>query len=140
MYFAPNSRRLHVLVWLIWAVALLVFVLAPMRAEIGRPLMEQTPPLLGVTLHDERRGPLFPWQPRYRFRKWAWKRYCAWRQAYRRAQWTARLARLALTGALTMAQVVDMLTQSQLRRHLGALPMLYALLETLQVRQVINRY
>jgi hypothetical protein len=57
-----------------------------------------------------------------------------------RAVWTARLARLALTGALTLAQLVDLVTQSQVRRHLGALPVLYALLETLQVRDIINRH
>jgi hypothetical protein len=51
-----------------------------------------------------------------------------------------RLARLALTGALSLAQLVDLLTQSQLRRHPGALPVLYALLEVLQVREIINRY
>jgi transposase len=62
------------------------------------------------------------------------------RQAYRRAVWTARLVRLALAGALTMAQVVDLLTRSQLRRHLGALPVLYALLQVLQVREIINRH
>jgi transposase len=39
-----------------------------------------------------------------------------------------------------MAQVVDWLTRSQLRRHLGALPVLYSLLEVLQVRQSINRH
>ena len=37
-------------------------------------------------------------------------------------------------------QVVDWLTHSQLRRHLGALPVLYALLEVLQVREIINRH
>jgi transposase len=52
----------------------------------------------------------------------------------------AHLARLALTGALTLAQLVDLVTQAQFRRHLGALPVLYALLETLQVRAIINRY
>ena len=38
-----------------------------------------------------------------------------------------------------MAQVVDWLTASQLRYQLGALPILYALLETLNVRDIINR-
>jgi transposase len=52
----------------------------------------------------------------------------------------ARLAQLALTGALTLAQLVDLLTHSQLRRHLGALPVLYALLEVLGVRETINRH
>jgi hypothetical protein len=52
----------------------------------------------------------------------------------------ARLGRLALRGALTLAQLVDLLTQSQLRRHLGALPVLYALLEVLRVHETINRH
>ena len=47
---------------------------------------------------------------------------------------------IALRGVLSMAQVVDWLTASQVRYHLGALPVLYALLETLQVRQIINRH
>jgi transposase len=54
--------------------------------------------------------------------------------------WAARLVRLALRGALTMAAIVDLLTQAQLRRYMGALPILYGLLEVLQVRQIINRY
>jgi transposase len=41
---------------------------------------------------------------------------------------------------MTLATVVDWLTRSQLRRHLGALPVLYALLEILQVQALINRY
>jgi hypothetical protein len=61
-------------------------------------------------------------------------------RARRRARWLTFLARLALSGALTMATVVDLLTCSQLRRYKGALPVLYALLETLQVRQIINRH
>jgi transposase len=50
------------------------------------------------------------------------------------------MARLALRGTLTLAQVVDWLTGAQFRRQLGALPVLYTLLETLQVREVINLY
>jgi transposase len=90
--------------------------------------------------HDLQNGPLFPWLSRQRWRKWAWRRYCALRRAHRRAVWVARLARLALAGALTLAQLVDLVTHSQLRRHLGALPVLYALLEVLQVREIINRH
>ncbi len=52
----------------------------------------------------------------------------------------ARLGRLMMTSALTMAQVVDLMTRSQLGQHLGALPVLYALLEVLQVRETINRH
>jgi hypothetical protein len=39
-----------------------------------------------------------------------------------------------------MAQVVEWLTAGQVRYQVGALPVLYALLETLGVRQVINRH
>ncbi len=39
-----------------------------------------------------------------------------------------------------MAQVVDWLTASQLRYQLGALPVLYAVLERLEVRRSINRH
>jgi transposase len=85
-------------------------------------------------------GARFPWQPRRRWRLWTWKRVQAARRAYQRVVWAARLARLLLQGALTMAMVVDWLTRTQLRRQLGALPVLYALLEILQVRTIINRY
>jgi transposase len=50
------------------------------------------------------------------------------------------VAHLALRGAFSLAALVDLLTQTQFRRRLGALPVLYALLETLQVRTIINRY
>jgi transposase len=45
-----------------------------------------------------------------------------------------------MSGALTLAQLVDLVTRSQVRRRLGALPVLYALLEALRVREIINRH
>jgi transposase len=83
---------------------------------------------------------MFPWLATGRWKKWALHRYRIWRNSYQRAKRTAQMARLALQGVLTMAQVVDWLTASQLRYQLGALPVLYALLETLQVRQIVNRH
>ena len=139
MYFATKSRRTQILVWLMWAIACLGFIVAPEQAIAGEEGGLGLPALTGVVAHDVRKGPLFPWRPKYRLRKWAWRRYCALRRAHRRAMWIARLPQLALTGALTLAQLVDLLTQSQLRRQLGALPVLYALLETLQVREIVNR-
>jgi transposase len=50
------------------------------------------------------------------------------------------MARLALSGMMTMADVVDKLTASQVRYKLGALPVLYALLQTLEVERIINRH
>jgi transposase len=98
------------------------------------------PALEGIVLHNDREGPLFPWQSRTRLRKWARERLRTWRQAQRRAKWVKRLTHLALQGALSLAWIVDQLTAWQLRRRLGALPVLYALLEILQVREVLNRY
>ena len=140
MYFATKSRRMQVLAWLMWAIVCVVSVCASDPHVAGEGQLARPPTLLGVVTHNGRDGPLVPWYPRRRLRKLAWRRYCALRRAYRRAVWAARLAKLALVGALTMAQVVDLLTRSQLRRHLGALPVLYALLEVLQVREIINRH
>jgi transposase len=39
-----------------------------------------------------------------------------------------------------LAHVVDWLTHCQLQRQVGALPVLYAVLDSLQVRAIINRY
>jgi transposase len=140
MYFATKRRQTQILVWLIWAVACLVFWAWPEQAVVGDWSVPDLPALPGIVTHDPGNGPLFPWHPRHRWRKWARRRYYALRRAHRRAVWTARLARLALTGALTLAQLVDLVTKSQVRRHLGALPVLCALLETLQVRDIINRH
>jgi transposase len=98
------------------------------------------PALPGIVTHEPHGGPVFPWLATWRWRKWAWQRYAVLRRAQRRALWVARLARLALMGTLTMAQCVDLLTHSQLRRHVGALPVLYALLEVLHIREIINRH
>jgi hypothetical protein len=96
---------------------------------------------LGLVSHDAgRSGPVFPWQATTRWKKWALHKYRTWQAAQRRAQRAAQLAQLALQGVLTMAHVVDWLTARQVRYQLGALPVLYALLETLQVRQIINRH
>jgi transposase len=135
-----THRQTQILVWLIWAVACLVFWAWPEQAIVADWFVPDLPALPAVVTYEPGNGPLFPWHPRHRWRKWAWRRYCALRRAHRRAIWTARLARLALTGALTLAQVVDLLVRSQARRHLGALPVLYALLETLQVGDIINRH
>lgn len=136
-HFATKISGTRILVWLIWFMALLVFM-SPAGQVSYQP--DKPVALLGVVTHDPRVGPLFPWQPRYRWKKWALARYRAWRRAYRQAKRAAGLARLALSGVLTMAQLVDWLTAKQVRYQLGALPVLYALLETLQVRQIINRH
>jgi transposase len=140
MHFATKAKQTQILVWLIWAVACLVFLLAPKAVTLDHASFPDLPALAAVVSHEPGTASAFPWQPRVRWRKWAWRRYCAWRRAHQRALRVAHLARLALTGALTLAHVVDLVTRAQFRRHLGALPVLYALLETLQVRAIINHY
>ena len=139
--YATQASCIRVVVWLVWFLAVLVAV-APSNSHVTTaPPTESTRLLLGVVSHDANRsGPLFPWQATSRWKKWAWHKYRTGQAAYRRAKRAAQLARLALCGVLTMAQVVDWLTASQVRYQLGALPVLYALLESLQVRQIINRH
>jgi transposase len=137
MNFATKTNRTRILVWLIWFIALLVF---GQPTAVGIDLDNSSIPLLGVVSHDPQNGSLFPWQPRYRWKQHALQKYRAWRRAYRRAKWAARWARLALQGAMTLAQLVAWVTARQQQYQLGAMPVLYALLETLQVRHIINRH
>lgn len=135
--YATSSRGFHVFIWIIWFVILCV-ALVPIAGE-RIPMSDA--PVLGVVCHDRRKsGFLFPWQRGERVKKWALHRYRVMRARYREARRVARLAHLKLKAVTSMAQVVDMLTKSQLRYQLGALPVLYALLETLQVGQIINRH
>lgn len=134
--YVTKAAWLRVIVWIVWFLAVLV----ALGSNAG-PGAAPDAPLLGVASHDARRsGPLFPWQATTRWKKWALHKYQVWQTAQRRAQRTVQLAQLALQGVLTMAHVVDWLTVRQVRYKLGALPVLYALLETLQVRQIINRH
>jgi hypothetical protein len=136
MYFATESTRTRIWVWVVWAFVLFACLSMPTSFSLDVTLA----PAVAVTLQEEEEKTLFPWRSRYRWKKWAWRHYQALRQRYRRAQQVAGLARLALRGMVPMAQVVDWLTASQLRYQLGALPVLYALLETLNVRDIINQH
>ena len=137
MNFATKNRCTRILVWLFWFLALLIFS----HPAAGTPPNDShAPPLLGVVRHNPLHGSLFPWVPRARWKKGALRRYRAWQQAYRRAKWAAQGARLAMQGALPIAQLVNWLTSHQQHYQVGALPVLYALLETLQVRHIINRH
>jgi transposase len=135
--YATREFHVRVLVWLVWFIVLL----AAINVSSVEVTASSRAPLLGIVSHDANRsGPLFPWQVRHRWRKWALHRYRKWRNEYRRAKRSVQMARLALSGVMTMAQVVDWLTASQLRYKVGALPVLYALLQTLEVEAIINRH
>ena len=136
MNSATESKRTRIFVWAIWLIIIIVSLGIPGTAKDD----SNFPSVAGVILHEEEKGALFPWQPRHRWRKWAWRRYQAARQAYRKARQVAWLARLAMKGMIPMAQVVDLLVHHQVRYKMGALPVLYALLETLDVHTIINPY
>jgi len=135
--YATKKSLIRVLTWLIWAIVLLTAV----DVTASGATTPTTTPLLGVVSPDPK-GPeaLFPWLIRYRWKKWTLDRYRKWRKAYGKAKRRVQLARLAMAGITTMADIVDMLTASQLRYKLGALPILYALLQTLEVERIINRH
>ena len=125
MKFATKSHRKQILAWLIWIIVLLVSLRAP---ESNPDASVSEPPVrMGIITPHRRDGPLFPWK--YRLRVVMRRRRRALRRTRHRVVWATRLVKLALRGALTMAQVVDWLTRTQLRRHLGALPALYGLLD-----------
>jgi len=139
MYFATKTNLQRTFVWIFWFIALFVFGPATPTTTCGST-PEVTASLLGVVSHQPQNGSLFPWRTRvYRWKKHALRRYRVWQKAYRRAKWAAGWARLAMTGAVTLAQLVDWLTTRQRQYQIGSLPVLYALLETLQVRHIINR-
>lgn len=137
MNFAIKAQGTRILVWLVWFIALLVM---SQPTVLGERSGHETTSLVGVVSHNRQDGPLFPWQPLYRWKERALRQYQAWRRTYRRAKWAAARARLTLRGAVTLAEVVDWLTARQQHYQIGALPVLYALLETLQVRPIINRH
>ena len=137
MYFATKASRIRILAWFFWFIVLLVCI---QPAATNKYPVSPDNLLLGVVSHQPENGPLFPWQPLYRWKKQALAKYRACRQAYRRAKWAARWARLMMSGAVTLAEVVNWLTRSQQPYQVGALPVLYGLLETLQVRRIINQY
>ncbi len=73
MNFATKNNRTRIFVWLIWFIVLFVF---------GQPTdtianHSVTAPLLGVVSHNPQNGPLFPWQPRYRWKQRALRQYRA---------------------------------------------------------------
>ena len=131
--------------WLLWLLVAIVLCLLPpplcLQFESGPLALEQSA-LVVLPSSDERE--VFPWLSRWRWPKKALARYRRWRARYRqlrRRLWLARqLARVAQTGSITMATVVDYLTQAQWRRHLGAIVVLYALLKELRIEEIINRH
>jgi transposase len=132
MHSATKSYQKQLLIWLLWTVVLFVAVIP---GDISQETSVTVSALPGIVQHD---SPLLSW--RYRLRI-IWRRQKrALRHIYQRAVWAAGMTNWARRGALTLAQLVDLVVHMQLRRQLGALPVLQALLEELQVPETINHY
>lgn len=133
---ATSESRDRFWVWVIWALVLVSAMGAP-----ATPQTMATAPLLGVCVEaEESKRLLFPWRSWNRCKKWAYQKYKESQARYRKAKRMARVAKSAKAGMLSLARIVDCLIQSQYRYKLGALPVLYALLEILEVREAINRH
>lgn len=133
---AIKERRERFWMWLIWLIVIASAMSTMPSVQAGSSGL-----LLGVAVESaEEKGPMFPWQRVWRVKKWAYAKYKTWQAHYRKAKRASQLAQVAMAGMIPLAQVVDALTAKQIRYKLGALPVLYALLETLEVRQIINRH
>jgi transposase len=138
----------QVQVWLVWLIAVLVTLVVPVRGEMAVTGLSEVSQAVragtGVVISGAARRELFPWLPGYRWRKLALQAYQRGRQAYRWAKYRYQVAyglvRLAQGGVLNLAWVLDRLTRRQMRRYLGALPVLYTVLQELKVEETINQY
>lgn len=134
---ATKGRRERFWMWLLG----LVVISAVLTMSSHQQQTGATGLLLGIVVTGEsEKKALWPWQRQWRVKKWAYAKYKGCQSHYRRAKRASHLARLALSGMMPLAQVVDALTARQVCYKLGALPVLYALFETLEVRQIINRH
>jgi hypothetical protein len=128
--------------WGLWLMVALVMLLSPWRMTATTPssqpaLRPPSSPL--VERLDLWRSPDdLPWfSPGLRARwQYAWHQVRRWWQALR--AWGLLLFRL--WGCRTLAEVIAVLTRRCIARYWGALPILYLLLEQLQVRTIINRH
>jgi len=133
---ATSKSRDRFWMWVIWTLILISVMRTP-----PTPHYVVTAPLLGICVEaEESKRQLFPWRRWNRCKKWAYRKYKESQARYRKAKRMAQAAKVAKAGMLGLASVVDCLIQSQYRYKLGALPVLYALLEILEVRESINRH
>jgi transposase len=113
--------------WLIWLIVLLAMLL-PQAAFLKSTVTE-----VWQSAYD----PVSWLGPGLRIRWYAaWHLVRQWVKAWER--WMVLAIRL--WGCRSLAEVIQVLTHQQIVRYLGALPVLVALLERLQVRKIINHY
>ena len=131
--------------WMLWLFVAAVMILPPqpMTSQIENGILPLGQATVAVLATEEQRD-LFPWLPRWRWKKLTLARYRRWQATYRKMRrrlWLVRqIAGLAQTGSLSMASLVDFLTKAQWRRQLGAIVVLYPLLKDLRVEEIINKH
>ena len=130
--------------WGIWLIVALVMVLLPWRtppmASSAQPtLLPATAQPVEVERLNLWQSPFdpLPWFSRGLRARWqyAWYQVHRWLVAVQ--AWVMLATRL--WSCRTLAEVIGVLTRRCVARYLGALPVLYLLLEQLQVRTIINR-
>ena len=130
------------MLWLFVA-AVMILPPQPMNSQIENGTLHLGQATVAVLASKEQRD-LFPWLPRWRWKKLTLARYRRWQATYRKMRrrlWLVRqIAGLAQTGSLSMASLVDFLTKAQWRRQLGAIVVLYPLLKDLRVEEIINKH
>jgi len=130
--------------WMLWLFVAAVMILPPqpMNSQIENGILHLGQATVAVLAYEEQRD-LFPWLPRWRWKKLALAHYRRWQatcRKMRRRLWLARqIAGLAQTGSISMAWLVDFLTKAQWQRQLGAIVVLYPLLKELRVEEIINK-
>ncbi|MCP4422248.1 MAG: hypothetical protein GY805_37040 [Chloroflexi bacterium] len=131
--------------WMLWLFVVAVMMLPPQRmnSQIKNSILHLGQATVAVLAYEADRE-LFPWLPRWRWKKLALARYRRWQATYRkmrRCLWLARqIAGLAQIGSISMAALVDFLTRAQWQRQLGAIVVLYPLLKELRVEEIINKH
>ncbi len=139
----PRPRWRDLSSWGVWLIVALVMLLHPWRGESTTPLSSSAVRPASACLAERLdiwQSPADPWpwiSRRLRVR-WqaAWGPVQGWLTAVR--SWLALFVRLR--SCRTLADIISALTRRGVARYLGALPVLYSLLEQVQVRRIINRY
>ena len=120
--------------WLLWLLVLISILLVPVS---GMPyaVLGGNPIVIWQSIFDP-----VPWFGQ--FYRLGWAVSAAWWKIRKRVnewgRWMALVIRLR--GCHNMAEAIQVLTRHQIVRYLGALPILVALLNRMQVRQIINRH
>ena len=139
----PRPRWRDLSSWGLWLIVVLVMLVHPWRGESAAPLAQPVARPASACLAERLdiwQSPFdpFPWLSRRLRACWrvAWGQAQSWLTAVR--GWLAVCVRL--WSCRTLADVIGVLTRRSVARYLGALPVLYPLLDQLQVRTIINRY